>query len=324
MIHTPPYDRIIYSDASKEGWGAHSDGVRTNGRWTEEEWVENSEYINVLELTAAKFAIFSFCKTEIPTHVRIMIDNTTAVSYINHQGGHVSFACNELSREIWMWAEKHNTWVSAAHVPGLKNEKADGESRTFNDETEWSIPSELFRQLCANFGIPTMDMFASRINKKHDRYVSWRPDPHSFAVDAFSIPWGPDLIYCFPPFSMIWKTVSKIARDKVDSILIAPLWPTQSWYPYALQMIIDHPIVFPARYLFLPNKPTALHPLHENLWLMALKLSGQPLKNTTFLKTLNDMYKRLGEVVPGKGMKVSLPNGKNFVSKGTCIPYTLV
>ena len=33
-INIPPYDKVIFTDASKEGWGATSDGVSTQGRWT--------------------------------------------------------------------------------------------------------------------------------------------------------------------------------------------------------------------------------------------------------------------------------------------------
>ena len=33
----------------------------------------------------------------------VMIDNTTAVTYINNMGGSHSAVCNSLAREIWFW-----------------------------------------------------------------------------------------------------------------------------------------------------------------------------------------------------------------------------
>ena len=96
---------------------------------------------------AAKFAILAFGKSTSPCHIRIMSDNQTTVSYINHQGGHRSPPCNRVSREIWQWAEDRNIWISAAHIPGVENIDADEQSREFDDATEWSIPDGIFHDL---------------------------------------------------------------------------------------------------------------------------------------------------------------------------------
>jgi hypothetical protein len=37
---------------------------------------------------------------------------------------------------------------------------------------------------------PSIDLFASRINKQFDTYVSYRPDPQASAVDAFTLIWS--------------------------------------------------------------------------------------------------------------------------------------
>ena len=132
-------------------------------------------------------------------------------------------------------------------------------------------------------------MFASRINAKLDTYVSWKPDPHSIAIDAFTFPWDFSLIYCFPPFSIVWRTVEKILRDKVEAVLIVPLWPTQSWYPCLMKMITDYPLVFSANQLLLQNKPQEKHPLHYKLKLAALRLSGDPLQNIEFVKRVRTL-----------------------------------
>ena len=164
-------------------------------------------------------------------------------------------------------------------------------------------------------------MFATRINAKLATYASWRPDPGSIAVDAFSFTWDYQLIYGFPPFSIIGKTMAKISREVVEAILIVPLWPTQNWFPHGMNMITYHPIVFSAKHLYLPNKPRAKHPLHKNLNLMALRLSGLPSKNMDFVTKLRKSFTHHGEQTPERGMRMYLPNGKHFVSKGTCIPY---
>ena len=37
---------------------------------------------------------------------------------------------------------------------------------------------------------PEIDLFASRVNTQFQKYVSYRPDPNAFAVDAFTLNWG--------------------------------------------------------------------------------------------------------------------------------------
>ena len=88
----------LYSDASKEGWGAVCKGDKAGGRWTV---TESNCHINELETLAACFALKSFCPSMTNCHINIYIDNTTAVSYINAMGGTHSLECNKIAREIW-------------------------------------------------------------------------------------------------------------------------------------------------------------------------------------------------------------------------------
>ena len=56
-----PIDIVIYTDASKAGWGANLGNHRINGRWNE---TEAELHINILELMAVEIAILAFCKNE--------------------------------------------------------------------------------------------------------------------------------------------------------------------------------------------------------------------------------------------------------------------
>ena len=87
------------------------------------------------------------------------------------------------------------------------------------------------------FGNPIIDLFASRY--KLVPYCSYRPDPNAILVDAFTFNWGTNFNYIFPPFSILGAVLRKIVEDKADAILIAPLWPTQSWFPKVLQLLVD-------------------------------------------------------------------------------------
>jgi len=48
--------------------------------------------------------------------------------------------------------------------------------------------------------MPTIDLFASRINKQLKSFYSFRPDPDCLLVDAFTAYWGDKRFYAFPPF----------------------------------------------------------------------------------------------------------------------------
>ena len=116
--------------------------------------------------------------------MRVMVDNTTAVTYINNMGGSHSAMCNSLTREIWSWCLDRNLWISAAHLPGISNEAADKASRVFCDQTEWKRDETIFESITAYFFRPKIDLFASRLNYKLPRYVAWQQDPGAEAVDA--------------------------------------------------------------------------------------------------------------------------------------------
>ena len=109
-------DVVVYTDASQTGWGADIEhGNNTCGIWSKS---ESSKHINYLELLAVKLAMFSLLDGRSNIHVRVMSDNTTAVSYINAMAGCRSLECNSLTKEIWDWAIDRNIWLSAAHIPG--------------------------------------------------------------------------------------------------------------------------------------------------------------------------------------------------------------
>ena len=187
----------LYTDASLQGWGAVFQGQSSGGYWAPD---EARQHINCLELKAAYLGLQSFCTTVSRTHVRIFLDNTTAVAYINNMGGTHSLECNHIARTIWMWCITQDIWLSAAHLPGKCNTAADKASRIFHDHTEWKLDSNIYVSITQALGAPSIDLFASRLNFQTKPYIAWHPDPGPFAIDAFSVDWGQHHFYAFPPF----------------------------------------------------------------------------------------------------------------------------
>ena len=53
----------------------------------------------------AKLGLFSFFKdNKYIKHITAMIDNTTAVAYINNMGEIRSDLCDDVALDIWQWA----------------------------------------------------------------------------------------------------------------------------------------------------------------------------------------------------------------------------
>ena len=194
-------------------------------------------------------------------------------------GGTHSLECNKIAREIWTWCIQRNIWVTAVSLPGKENVDADRESRTFNDNTEWSLEENIFQSIVKTYGMPSIDLFASRINRKVSHYVSWRPDPEAQFVDAFSCCWSQEHFYAFPPFSLILRCLKKIEMEEGEGIIIVPVWPIQPWYPKLMSLLVDMPRLLPVTRgtLYLPSQPSQPHPMEGKLKLIACKLSGNPL-----------------------------------------------
>ena len=186
FIYPPPVTLTLYADASLEGLGGTDTTSEIGGRWSDHEM---PAHINVLELLVAKFVLQSFTHALSDCHIKLMLDNMTAVCYVNKMGGPHSLPCNIVAREIWLWAKERNLWLSANHIAGSANFVADFKSRIFKDNTEWQLSPKIFQRVTNTFFRPEYDLFASRLNTQVSKYASWYPEPGSWIVDAFSISW---------------------------------------------------------------------------------------------------------------------------------------
>ena len=129
--------------------------------------------------------------------------------------------------------------VSSAHILGKQNILADTVSRKSHDVSERMLSKNIFSHLVASFGMHEVDFFASRLNRNLDRYISWMSDPDAL-YDAMSMSWENYFVYLFPPFSMIWLILKKTSLESIKaSIVIAPMWPTQSWFNKLLDLAVE-------------------------------------------------------------------------------------
>lgn len=220
------WDMTIITDASLKGWGAISGTLKANGRWNQ---IERNWHINVLEMLAILFGLQSFVK-KTNLNIRLLSDNTTAVSYVNKKGGVHSRTCLQVAQKIWNFAELNQIHLVAAHIPGKHNYIADMYSRHFKENTEWELHPSIFKQIVKTWGKPDIDLFASRLNHKCVKYIAWKPDPSAMLIDAFSINWNFSFVYAFPPFCLVSRVWRKMIEEGVKGVLITPRWPGQPWF----------------------------------------------------------------------------------------------
>lgn len=322
ISHGTP-DLILSCDASLQGWGGVTGDQKIGGRWTSD---ESEKHINFLELLAIFYTLKAFCKIVENKHVKILSDNSTAVSYITNMGGLKSIDCNCISKKIWFWCIENNTWLSCSHIAGKFNVEADEKSRVFNDKLEWQLNVNIFKNITKKWGKPDIDMFASRLNHQVKTYCSWKPDPYASHIDAFTVNWKPfKLIYMFPPFSLLGSCIQKIRLEEVNAIIVAPLWPTRPWFTRLMELLVDQPLLIPQRkdMIFMPHK-SLIHPLQGTLKLMICRVSGKYTENKVFLEKQSAYLWHHGDHQLKNNTSISLKDGFNTVIKGKLVLFNLI
>ena len=228
----PKHDTVVTTDASLNGWGAHSNDWFIQGEWTV---LEKRRHINELELQAVIRTLEKVGKSQLSNKVILfMIDNKTAVAYINKQGGTRSSPLMRLTRAIYKLATQLNSVVKATHIKGDLNSIADMLSRGQQVlKTEWTLSQENFKwvQRQSMFGPPTVDLFANRFNAQTTKFISPCYDALAIAQDALASPWPKETLYAFPPTTIIDKVLVKIIKEKPQKLLlIIPYQPAATWF----------------------------------------------------------------------------------------------
>ncbi|KZS06356.1 Uncharacterized protein APZ42_030218 [Daphnia magna] len=216
-------DLEIYSDASLSGWGACCNGVKTRGPWT---LADTRKHNNELELTGAFYAIQSYAAQSKDVAIRIYLDNTTVVAYINKCGGTRSVALTVAAKALTDWCELRGVAVEAVHLAGELNVVADEESRAQADASDWKMDPLVYAQI--NRIWPSqVDLFSSPWNAQLPLFVTWRPQPGAMATNPFALNWGGLSGYGFPPFCLIFACLEKIRRERATVVFCLPSvdWP---------------------------------------------------------------------------------------------------
>ena len=273
-ISPPPDDLCLYTDASKQGWGAHLLEQEAAGLWSQS---ESLQHINLLELEAVRRALLAFESSVSGRRLKVFTDNTTVAWYINKQGGTRSRPLSLATEALLVWCSDRQIALSARHIPGIMNVLADSLSRAHQVlPTEWTLAHEVLLPVWERWGKPHVDLFATRYSRRLSLFVSPIPDPQAWAVDALSVSWTGLSAYAFPPLALLPRVLRKIEMDEAELILIAPLWPAQQWYPDLLALAREPPLPLSLGHRSLLQPRSGIpHGNPQGLALHAWSLSGK-------------------------------------------------
>lgn len=314
-IHHLDPDFLLFTDASRHGWGAHLVELQASGIWDRDEALH---HINWLELRAVWLGLLAFHERVSGSAVRVMSDNSTVVGYIRNQGGTRSRSLCDLACQILRWTEEQGISLSARHIPGSLNTLADALSRRAPVSTNWSLSAAICSRLWKVWGRPHVDLFASRDNARLPQFISPFPDPEAYAVDAFSVTWSDLWGYAFPPFALIPLLLRKVRLDQAELILVAPNWPARPWFPELMDLLSDLPRTLPVSPRLL-RQGRVFHERPDLLHLHAWRLSGDLTVTQAFQDGLPDGWPDQSNHLPrtstnpsGPSSFVGVVNGKQI------------
>ncbi len=252
---------VVYTDASAKGWGATFNGHAVSGVWTGPQlhW-----HINCLELLAVHLALNRLKRRLRGEHVLVRTDNTATVAYINRQGGLRSRRMSQLARHLLLWSRKHLRSLRAIHIPGLLNRTADELSRAALPG-EWRLHPQTVQLIWRRFGLAQVDLFAS-LETSHCQLFYSLTDG-TLGTDALAHSWPRGLRkYAFPPVSLLAQTLCKVREEEEQILLVAPYWPTRTWFPELMLLVTAPPWQIPLRKdLLTQRRGTLWHP-RLDLW----------------------------------------------------------
>ncbi len=167
-------------------------------------------------------------------HVLVRTDNTAAVSYINRLGGIRSHRMSQLARHLLLWSHTQFKSLRAVHISGQLNRAADALSRQLTFPGEWRLHPETIRGSSGRpVGLPRV------------------------------LPLPALRKYAFPPVSLLAQTLCK---DEEQVLLVAPHWPTRTWFPELISLATAPPWRIPQRKdLLSQGLGTIWHP-RPDLW----------------------------------------------------------
>ncbi|KAA6372823.1 MAG: putative Transposon Ty3-I Gag-Pol polyprotein [Streblomastix strix] len=225
---------MLTTDASPQGWGAtliyeNQIELIQHDCWSEKEAEMTS---NAKEIKAIYYGLLRFeqvFKKMQDQAVLIRSDNTTAVYDIGKWKAKESLT--ERIKQVFYLVKRLKLQITTIHIPGNLNTTTDSLSRLCRSG-DYSLKDGMIQMICKTWNyMPEIDIFATQYNKLINNYVT--VDLNDLGTrfhNAFNYKWSKVKLYIHPPIPVLNRVLQKMKQDKAQGIVIAPIWPGQSWY----------------------------------------------------------------------------------------------
>ena len=276
-IFPPATTRTLWADASSEtGWGARLQWsgrtLHAHGYWRGDAEVE--QHITWKELRTLRLSLTALLPEVRGQHVLLWEDNMPVVRIVLNGCSRSPLLMTEL-RKLWALMHEHDITLLPRYIRSADN-PADWWSR-WRDRSAWALNPGLFASLQRRAGPRplTLDAFACRATAQLPRYCSRFPDPDAIGRDAFSISWSDEHVFINPPWELLPQALYKLRADKATGIIIAPVWPSATWWPSLLQATHQSWNLPHSRWCVRPAHDGVVEPhLHHTLILRAHLVDG--------------------------------------------------
>ena len=169
-LHSLKHSLQIFTDTSKEGWGAHLNEHTARGTWSVPE--SNKSLGAKSGLSDLKRVPRPLFKQHRPGSHR---QHNSGCLY-QQRGGMKSGSLCALLWRILSWCTRTQITLKACHIPSRLNVIANKLSRLGQTiQTEWSLHPEVFKAICSRWHQPQVDLFATRFNNKLPPFVYRTP-----------------------------------------------------------------------------------------------------------------------------------------------------
>ncbi len=175
------------------------------------------------------------------------------------------------------WSQYKFLSLRAVHVPGKLNLATDFLSRQKLRPGEWMLNHQTVSQIWDLFGKAEVDLFASQESSQCPLWFSLS-SPTTLGIDAFAHPWPNVMLYAFPPIKLIPAVLCRVKVSSARLLLIAPFWPSQTWFSELTPLLYRSPWEIPIRLDLLSQLQSRIwHPQPELWKLWVWPIQGQGL-----------------------------------------------
>ncbi|MCP3678574.1 MAG: hypothetical protein GY721_13625 [Deltaproteobacteria bacterium] len=194
------------------------------------------------ELWTVVWAVTCWVRILTGKSIAIFTDNKNTESAIK-KGWSRDPLMAQLAEELWEVLDEHAISVETVYwLPSEYNWEADYLSREGPDRTnDWALTEfyleEFLERFVSRKGLPGarnreswVDCFASRLNRRFQRYCSLHRDLDSLGDFFWFQPKEGDVLWCNPPFYLIGDVLARLKALGCPAYLLVPVWTTRPWW----------------------------------------------------------------------------------------------